>query len=106
MVPLVCNMKVIHRARGCGKTSTLIRLSYETNNPILCLDNNRRMIILDLAKKIGYEIPKPIICSELFDIRDGRRDNNVPILIDDAEAVIPRLTKRQVNFITTSSEII
>lgn len=105
-VPLVCKMKIISRARGCGKTSALIRLSYETNKPILCVDNFRRKIILDLAFKLGYEIPKPITCLEIFNRSDGKRIDNNPVLIDDGENVLSCLIRRQVDFMTTSSEII
>ena len=83
---------IINLPRGGGKTTALVYASAVDKVPILCFNTDHLRYIKKLAKKLGVNIPEPLICirSELEHL--GRFDFD-KILIDDAEVVVPVLIK-------------
>lgn len=57
-------MDIIYRGRGCGKTTELIKRSYESGAYILVTDHKRARAIADHAKQLGVDIPYPITWPE------------------------------------------
>ena len=58
-------MKIICRARQAGKTTKLVKLSAKTGKYIVCLDENRKKNILQIAEKWKLNIPYPITLMEI-----------------------------------------
>lgn len=72
-------MKLIIKDRGMGKTTQLIHISEATGYPIATAYKKTIDHIKSTAKKLGYNIPEPVLVS---DIATGkiRYDN---ILVDE-----------------------
>lgn len=75
-------MLFIHGGRASGKTTFLITKSAHTGIPILVTSYVKKRLLIDNAKRLGLEIPEPIIWENrhIFKI-----DLSQPILIDDGE---------------------
>lgn len=80
---------IIGGKRCCGKTTELIKISGMNNIPIIVLNNNRRNDLVYLSKKIGIEIPKPIIAENYYNAMRGRDINE--LLIDDIEDILSNI---------------
>ena len=86
--------KVIETIRGGGKTTFLIKISSKKKFPILVETVDRKECILDFAKRLDYEIPDPIVLSDmkgktiagLVGSFDGKR-----VLIDEGDMFCMRL---------------
>lgn len=76
-------MKCLPRKRGSGKTTALVFTSAATGYPIVVANNVRKQYVKDLANRVHFSIPEPIIMSECI---RGRVIKGV--LIDDVEEVI------------------
>lgn len=88
-------MKIIYAPRCAFKTTELVRLSAETNTPILC---QHPSYIVDLAKELALTIPAPI------DLRDYKPRTVERILVDDAEVVLSQLLGAKIDAMTLSDE--
>ena len=76
-------MKLFYGPRGDGKTYSLVKLSAETNIPIVALNHFN---IKQIARKLGLSIPNPIYPCDL-------NGNETPeVYVDDMEYVFLRLT--------------
>jgi len=75
--------------RACGKTTELIKISGMNNIPIVVLNNDRKNNLVFLSKRIGIEIPKPIIAKNYQSETRGRDVNE--ILIDDIEDILSNI---------------
>ncbi|WP_310877054.1 hypothetical protein [Priestia megaterium] len=92
---------IIGGRRGCGKTKRLIEISSENNTYIVCADQNRLKHIVNMAKKMGLDIPFPITVSEL----PLRGSFIKEVLVDDAEDVLAAFIGRRVKVASTSMEL-
>lgn len=83
-------MKIINRPRGTGKTTQLIYLSEVNRIPIVTHEPN---YIIDLAKRMGCDIPEPIAITKYIGLTYGRNYDNrqQKFYIDDLECVLPCL---------------
>ena len=95
-------MKIIRADRGQGKTTKLVKMSNKEWKYIVCKDTQRVDVIVDLANKLGLDIPYPITIRELS-ISQGSYIKSV--LIDDIEDVLQYIIGRRVDYATTSCEI-
>ena len=93
-------MTIIAKARGTGKTTELIKHSSIKNIPIICADIVHKNRIKEAAKKIGYDIPEPIIITTL--LKSHSRNNGY--LVDDLEYVFQTMINAQVNVAMMSVE--
>lgn len=88
-------MEVIQRKRGNGKTTELIRISYQTMNTIVCVNETEVRSVLNIAKNMGLKIPPPITFSKFLSNgkRGGRYNgfliDNVDILLENISEYIP-----------------
>lgn len=73
-------MNIFIKGRGEGKTTELIKMSNITGYPIVVLSYSSRKFILEIAKKLGLNIPEPIIYE-----RGVTRFNNCHVLIDELD---------------------
>lgn len=81
-------MKKLISGRQTGKTEKLIKLSAETNIPIVTRDLNTAMGIKKRAEKLGLEIPRPIDVNAIMDERTTGYQLTNGIIVDDAEYVL------------------
>ena len=58
-------MKIIRADRGQGKTTKLVKMSNREWKYIVCKDIQRVDVIIDIANKLGLDIPYPITIREL-----------------------------------------
>lgn len=73
-------------ARGCGKTTKILKISEKTQIPILCTGEQQRRHIIEKANIEGYKIPKPLIFTNC-----NGMDSKVKVLIDDGEIFLKGL---------------
>lgn len=78
-------MQKIIMGRGYGKTTQLIFLSAKKKIPILTPYNKE--YITDLAKKLGEDIPAPVLLDDL--LHDGCYQGSV--LVDNADILLEKL---------------
>ena len=95
-------MKIIRADRGQGKTAKIVKISNKEWKYIVCKDTQRVDVIVDVANKLGLDIPYPITIREL-PISQGSYIESV--LIDDIEDVLQYIIGRRVDYATTSCEI-
>lgn len=95
-------MKIIAKGRGKGKTTELIKMSAEKQIPIVCGAGSVDCII-DMAKQMKLEIPKPII----FNRKDIKAmwfgGVQGKVLIDNADDILATLfADKEIEAITMS----
>ena len=95
-------MKIINLDRGQGKTTELVKISNKEWKYIVCKNQQRLDIIMDVAEKLGLDIPFPITIKEL-PLKSRFIES---VLIDDIEDVLSTLIGKQVDVITTSGELL
>jgi hypothetical protein len=95
-------MKIIAGGRSSGKTTKLVKISNKEWKYIICSDKSRVDNIVRTAEKLGLDIPFPITVDELP--LNGRFIKSV--LIDDIEDVLKLIIRKNIDFSTTSCEII
>lgn len=95
-------MIIVKAKRGKGKTTELIKMSNKEWKYIVCKDRQRVDVIMEIAERLGLDIPFPITVKEL-PLSKGSFIESV--LIDDIEDVLPLLIGKRVDIITTSCEI-
>lgn len=78
-------MKIYNLPRGSGKTTRLLYISDYNKIPILCTDDNHKMLIKQIADKQGLVIPEPICVAELG---KGKTIQNNEVLVDEALEVL------------------
>lgn len=82
-------MKIINRPRGTGKTTQLIYLSEVNRIPIVTREPN---YIIDLAKRMGCDIPEPISITKYVNSSFSRGcaydSQKSKYYIDDIECII------------------
>ena len=87
-------MKVYKVKRGHGKTTRLIYRSEFTGTPILCVDENHKKLIQDIADQNDAKIPVPITINDLSRIVGSNVQPDY--LLDEAtlylKAVISKLS--------------
>ncbi len=99
-------MKIINLGRCQGKTTRLLYASEWNDIPILCATYLQKQYLMDMAKRLGLQIPEPIYVGEMF------KENSVmdkDILIDEAPWVLQMLLKNmgmrgEVKAITLTSD--
>ncbi len=95
-------MYVFHTPRGFGKTSNLVILSSDLGIPILCPTFNGFNAVKSRAEEMNREIPDPFC---LKDLKDGRLKAGTTVFIDDADLLLPMLTKLDVRGITLTGNL-
>ena len=80
-------MEKIILGRGKGKTTELIKRSYETNSYIIVKDHNRAREVRAMADKMELNILFPVTVAEYLMTR-FRGSHVRHVLIDDAEDVL------------------
>ena len=80
-------MDLIIAGKGQGKTTELIKMSAKDMIPIIVINDQEKQYTADLARAGGFEIPEPIIFSDLPRyIEEGGLDGD--ILIDDIDKLL------------------
>ena len=95
-------MRIIRADRGGGKTTELVKESNREWKYIVCKDQQRLDVIMEIANHLGLDIPFPITVREL-PISRGSFIKSV--LIDDLEDILPMFIGRSVDAVTTSCDI-
>lgn len=87
-------MKIINLGRGRGKTTRLLYASEWNDIPILCASSSQKKHLIDMAKRLGLNIPEPIVVSEITSCRiRGNKAVEKDLLIDEAHLVLQSLLK-------------
>lgn len=94
-------MKIIYKDRGEGKTTDLIKLSFERGGYIVCKNIDEASNILFMANELGYNIPLPITYNEFINKRHGIIKE---FYIDNVENLLSYLTKSPIHAITLSKD--
>lgn len=80
-------MDLIIAGKGQGKTTELIKMSANDMIPIIVINEEEKQNTAELARIKGFNIPDPIIFSELpKHIEDGGLDGD--ILVDDIDKLL------------------
>lgn len=98
-------MKVIAKGRGNGKTAELINMSHETKCYISVQTPNQAKEIFARAKSQGFNIPYPILYSDL--IGGKLRSTSVAyrgVLIDEAQILLKTLIDVPITAMTITIE--
>ncbi len=74
-------MKIINLGRQQGKTTRLLYASEWQDTPILCATYQQKHYLMDMAKRLGLNIPEPIYVAE---ISKGSSVMDKDILVDEA----------------------
>lgn len=74
----------IIKPRRSGKTSELIKISYDKWYYIACKDKNECDRVFRMAKELGYDIPFPITFSDILSYRINEV-NTKGILIENVD---------------------
>ena len=79
--------------RQVGKTTRLIKESYEKGIPIIVWCNDYAKNILNKAKEMNISIPDPVVVTSGIDLRGlaSRPDMQNGCLIDDVDFFLPGL---------------
>ena len=79
--------------RQVGKTTKLIKESYDKEIPIVVWCRDYAKNILNKAKEMNINIPDPVVVSSAIDLRGlgSRPDMQNGCLIDDVDFFLPRL---------------
>jgi hypothetical protein len=103
-------MKIINLGRGQGKTVRLLYASEWNDIPILCATDSQKQHLIDMAKRLGLNIPEPIVTweiqsSKVINSRVAEKD----WLVDEAPMVLRSLLhsmgmKGEVRAITLTSD--
>lgn len=85
-------MKIINLGRGQGKTTRLLYASEFNGFPILCATFQQKSLLMDMANKLGLEIPEPIAVTQLTkDTIQSSDVEHADLLIDEAPMVLQAL---------------
>lgn len=95
-------MKIIRADRGQGKTTKLVKMSNKEWKYIVCKDTQRVDVIVEVANKLGLDIPYPITIRELPISQNSYIKS---VLIDDIEDILQCIIGRRIDYVTTSCEI-
>ena len=86
-------MEVILRGRGDGKTTKLVKISADKRYTIVCIEQHNIALTLEIAERLGLDIPKPITFQEFLDKRYKGRGNRIRgFLIDNADILLQSLS--------------
>ena len=88
-------MRMYIGGRGFGKTTKLIHESSLTGAIIACFSTSERGRILEQAKILKLEIPKPVIYEDILFDRGGS-NRTQKYLIDEVENFISRVTQGEI----------
>lgn len=77
--------------RGAGKTTRLLALSEFRNAPIICINENHRRHIIDMAARYNYYIPHPITAQELLNGKLYANRTYREYLVDESQDVLDAL---------------
>ena len=78
--------------RGSGKSFELIKYSAENHIYILCLNEKRRLNLINLARANNiFDMPYPVTLAEYIKTGGFRGTMIKKILIDDADAILQEL---------------
>lgn len=83
-------MKIINLPRGQGKTMRLLYASEWNGYPILCGTHSQKEYLIDTAKRLGLNIPEPIVASK---ITTNSKATGQDVLVDEAHWVLQSLLK-------------
>ena len=103
-------MKIINLGRGQGKTARLLYASEWQDLPIVCATNSQKQYLIDMANRLGLNIPEPIVAYEITSNRIvGSRVAEKDLLVDEAPLVLRSLLhsmgmKGEVRAITLTSD--
>ena len=87
-------MKIINLGRGQGKTVRLLYASEWQDIPILCPTYSQKEHLIDTAKRLGLNIPEPIVASEIATSKIiASKTVDKDLLIDEAPLVLQNLLK-------------
>lgn len=91
---------IIGGRRVCGKTTKLIQKASEEHLYIICANQQRLRVIMQMAKEMELEIPFPITVAEL----PAKGHHIKGVLVEDVEAVLYELIKKPILMASTSME--
>lgn len=89
-------MNIIVRPLGCGKTYELVKLSAETQFPIVVEHRTHFVHILSIAFGLGLKIPRPITIQEAL----SGKSSGQGVLIDNADIILQKMFGFKVHTIT------
>lgn len=93
-------MKWIIKGRGKGKTTRLIKISYETDKYIVCHNRKEALRIVNLADSMGLHILFPITYGEFINSRYSTQING--LLIDNVDRLLNYISSVPITTVTLS----
>ena len=93
-------MEWIIKGRGEGKTTRLIKISYETDQYIVCHNRKEAIRIVDLADSMGLHILFPITYADFVSSRYSTQING--LLIDNVDRLLNYISSVPITTATLS----
>lgn len=96
--------EVIGGKRLCGKTTRLIKKSFETQYPILCPHKDMAVVVYEQARGMGLDIPHPITTEDLKH-RSRKGGKFERVIIEEVQSLLRELLNVEVVAMSTSYKL-
>lgn len=99
-------MYILNLKRGGGKTVHCIQRSHMTGFPIICMNETHKYFVVQKAKDLGLDIPKPLTVEEVKTCTLEGRKSFGKVIIDEMPNVIEGLLGIPVDTATVTTEFV
>ena len=95
-------MKILNLGRGDGKTTQLVKYAAKNHVMILVGNKTSKYYVEDVAKDLKLNVDVITV----YDFNKIKNKNKYNIVIDDVELVLSQLLNANINYISTSCEVV
>lgn len=96
---------LIIKPRQSGKTTELIKESNKHWTYIICANEKRKQYIVDVANRLGVDIPNPITANEVLASKGLQSPWIKEVLVDDLGDVLSALINKHVAVATHTGKV-
>ena len=97
-------MKILNLGRGDGKTTQLVKYAAKNHVMILVGNKTSKYYVEDVAKDLKLNVD--VITVYDFNKIKNRNKYKYNVVIDDVELVLSQLLNANINYISTSCEVV
>jgi hypothetical protein len=87
---------------GVGKATQVVRRSFDTKENIICANEERRKILLAIAKYNNYEIPPIYTIDEVLFGQKTFKKCTESVIIDESDLCLTQVLKKNISLVTTT----
>lgn len=96
---------LIIKPRQSGKTTELVKESNKHWMYVICADEKRKIYILEIANRLGVDIPNPITAREILASNGLHSPHIKEVLVDDLGDVLSALINKHVAVATHTGKV-